>query len=96
MTPLEAIARARAAWEQSQPQLIIELWPDSGLEGPSRGGLDGSSSPPSQQRRPNLGRVGGLTDGAGPAARDNLADSQQGLSFAPVRLSPEGRVDRRQ
>ena len=32
MTPLEACDRARRAWERSQPQLFMELWPDSGLD----------------------------------------------------------------
>jgi hypothetical protein len=32
MTPLEALDRARVAWERSQPQLFLELWPDGGLD----------------------------------------------------------------
>jgi hypothetical protein len=32
VTPLDALYRAQRAWEQSQPQLFFELWPDSGLD----------------------------------------------------------------
>lgn len=39
MTPLEALEQARAAWEKTQPQLRLELWPDElGEAPPSRGG----------------------------------------------------------
>ena len=31
MTPLEALERCRRAWEASQPQLPLELYPDVGL-----------------------------------------------------------------
>ena len=32
MTALDALYRCQRAWERSQPQLFMELWPDVGLD----------------------------------------------------------------
>lgn len=70
MTPLEALARARAAWEATQPQLFLELWPDIGLNEPLRHPLgDGERRlvEPALGRAPQASRPrGGLNPGPEP------------------------------
>lgn len=60
MTALDALHRARQAWERSQPQYVIDLYPESG----ARSDTSPSSSrapDPRGGERPRLASEGELT-----------------------------------
>ena len=65
MTPLDALYRAQRAWERTQPQLFLELWPDDELEARQTWGLP--CFEPVRAYRLTAEASGGLDPGAEPS-----------------------------
>lgn len=64
MTPLDALYRAQRAWERTQPQLFMDLWPDDELEAGQTWGLP--CFEPVRAYRLTAEASGGLNPGAEP------------------------------
>jgi hypothetical protein len=93
VTPLEALYRCQRAWEATQPQLFMELWPDDGLDERETGAL--ALVEPARHTPSIASPAGGLNPGAEPC-RDLLGTDGESalLTAAPAHGKTEPDFDR--